>query len=133
MKSNRNPRFEFGDKEHGRLFAIRGRKLEIPVFDGTDPDGWILRAERYFNLNRLNDEEKVEVTVISFEGDAIRWYQWESRRKAISRWEEMRSLLLRQFRSTTNGSLCEQFLALKQDGSIAYRQRISNDHSFYSS
>lgn len=33
------------------FFAIKGRKLEIPSFEGKDPDGWILRVERYFSLN----------------------------------------------------------------------------------
>lgn len=26
------------------------RKLDMPIFEGTDPDGWILRIERYFNF-----------------------------------------------------------------------------------
>lgn len=24
------------------------RKLDMPIFEGTDPDGWIVRVERYF-------------------------------------------------------------------------------------
>ncbi|KAJ9555024.1 hypothetical protein OSB04_009638 [Centaurea solstitialis] len=98
-----------------RFLAVKGRKLEMPTFDGTDPDGWILRAERYFNLNRLSQTEKIEVAFISFEGTALKWFQWENRRHPILRWEDLRRLILRQFRSTAKGTLCEQFLAIKQE------------------
>lgn len=36
----------------------RYKGLDLPLFDGTNPDGWILRAERYFNFYRLTEEEK---------------------------------------------------------------------------
>lgn len=52
----------------------RYRKLGMPVFDGTDPDGWILRVERYFGFYRLNEEEMLEAVVITMEGDALRWF-----------------------------------------------------------
>lgn len=35
----------------------RYRKLDMPLFDGANPDGWILRAERYFDFYRLNEVE----------------------------------------------------------------------------
>lgn len=73
------------------------RKLDLPQFDGTNPDGWILRAERYFAFYRLNDEEKLEAAVVGFDGDALVWYQWENRRRPIRRWEDMRKLILQKF------------------------------------
>ncbi|KAJ9540003.1 hypothetical protein OSB04_026509 [Centaurea solstitialis] len=108
---------EINDDQY-RFLAVKGRKLEMPTFDGTDPDGWILRAERYFSLNRLSQTEKIEVAFIAFEGTALKWFQWENRRHPILRWEDLRRLILRQFRSTAKGTLCEQFLAIKQEGSV---------------
>ncbi|KAJ9546382.1 hypothetical protein OSB04_018925 [Centaurea solstitialis] len=104
------------DDKHdtSRFLAVKGRKLEIPSFDGTDLDGWILRAERYFALNKLNQEERIDVSFIAFEGDALNWFQWENKRRPITKWEDLKSLLLRQLRSLASGSLCEQFLAVKQ-------------------
>lgn len=43
----------------------------MPVFDGGDPDGWILRAERYFRFYRLSENDKIEAAVVSMEGDAL--------------------------------------------------------------
>lgn len=33
------------------------RKLDLPTFDGTNPDGWILRAKGFFHFYRLNDDD----------------------------------------------------------------------------
>ncbi|KAJ9544173.1 hypothetical protein OSB04_023880 [Centaurea solstitialis] len=107
-----------GDGDQNRFLAVKGRKLEIPTFDGSDPDGWIIRAERYFSLNRLTQAEKIDVSFIAFEGAALKWFQWENRRHPILRWEDLRKLILRQFRSAAAGTLCEQFLAVKQEGSV---------------
>ncbi|KAL6503456.1 hypothetical protein OROGR_025379 [Orobanche gracilis] len=108
-----------GEQDNVRFQAIKGRRLELPIFDGTDPDGWILRAERYFNLNRLSNEEQLEVAIIAFEGDALRRFQWENKRLPIRTWRDMKMMLLRRFRSNAHGTPCEQFLALKQDGTVS--------------
>lgn len=114
-----------GPPEANWFSSMRGRKLELPIFDGKDPDDWIIRAERYFSLNRLSKEEQIEVSIISFEGDALRWFQWEHRRRPIREWEELKLMMLKQFRSNSNGSLCEQFLALRQESSIEeYKRRF---------
>lgn len=31
----------------------RLRRVELPMFNGIDPDGWVFRAERYFALQRF--------------------------------------------------------------------------------
>ncbi|XP_074377189.1 uncharacterized protein LOC141718709 [Apium graveolens] len=80
----------------------RHKKLDLPVFDGSNPDGWILRAERYFNFYRLTEEEKVEATVVALEGHALLWFQWEHRRRSIERW-----------------TLQEQWLSHTREGSVA--------------
>ncbi|KAL2894117.1 Retrotransposon-derived protein PEG10 [Bienertia sinuspersici] len=103
----------------------RYKKLDLPLFDGNNPDGWIMRAERYFNFYRLGDEEKVEAAVVALEGDALLWFQWENKRRPICRWEEMKCMILRLFRSMSSGTLYEQWLANRQGGSVfEYRRRF---------
>ena len=91
----------------------RVKKLDLPVFAGTNPDGWILRAERYFHFYRLGEEEVLEAAVVSSDGDALLWYQWENGRRPIRNWAELKGMLLRQFRSTSTGSLQEQCVRSK--------------------
>lgn len=101
------------------------RKLDMPLFDGQDPDGWILRVERYFSFYRLNEEEKMEAAVVGMEGEALSWYQWEHRRRPIRIWVELKELLLKQFRPVNSGSLYEQWLAVSQSGSVEeYRRQF---------
>lgn len=40
----------------------------MPSFDGTDPDGWILRAERYFGIYQLKNDEKIEAVMLCLSG-----------------------------------------------------------------
>lgn len=49
----------------------RHKRLDLPTFDGTNPDGWILRAEHFFAFYRLEAAEKLEAAVVAFDGDAL--------------------------------------------------------------
>uniref|UniRef100_A0A803P3U7 Uncharacterized protein n=1 Tax=Cannabis sativa TaxID=3483 RepID=A0A803P3U7_CANSA len=70
-------------------------------------------------------EEKIEATFISFSGDALLWYQYESNKRDIYSWEELKKLLLRHFRDSQEGSLYDQFLTVKQDSSVSdYKKKF---------
>lgn len=57
--------------------------MNLPTFEGHNPDGRILRAERYFKFYRSKEDEQVEDVVVSLDGDALIWYQWEHGRRPI--------------------------------------------------
>lgn len=101
---------EGGDSWH------RVRKLEMPIFNGEDPDGWLFSAKRYFEVNGLTKQEKMGAIGVSLEGDALSWLQWTEARRAFQDWQEFRKQLLLCFRPTQEGSLCEKFLAVRQEG-----------------
>jgi len=61
---------------HARTRKERWRKLEIPVFEGTDAYGWLNRVERYFELKGMIENEKVQAVMVAMEGKALAWYQW---------------------------------------------------------
>lgn len=59
----------------------------------------------------------MEASVVAVEGDALLWYQWESSRQPVERWEEMKTLLLRQFWPTLS--------SVYQKGSVKdYKRRF---------
>lgn len=60
-----------GGTTNGGGLNWRFRKLDMPLFDGVNLDGWILKAERYFNFYRLNEGDKLEATIVALEGDAL--------------------------------------------------------------
>ena len=108
-----------GDPRGGEgLGESKLRRLEMPVFVGEDPDGWIFRAERYFSVCRLSEQEKLETAVISLEGEALAWFQWVEGRKPVSSWTELKLGILQRFRISQEGSACERLLALRQEGTV---------------
>ncbi|KAL7616164.1 hypothetical protein Lser_V15G03440 [Lactuca serriola] len=63
----------------------------------------------------------------AFEGDAIRWFQWENKRSPMIQWEDMKLKLLKHFGITGHGSLFEKFLEVKQEDTVAdYRRKYVN-------
>ncbi|KAA0059568.1 transposon Tf2-1 polyprotein isoform X1 [Cucumis melo var. makuwa] len=65
------PKLEAKTEEERTLHRSKFKKVEMPVFDGTDPDSWLFRADRYFKIHNLSDSEKLTVAVISFNGPAL--------------------------------------------------------------
>ena len=100
-------------REANWRFDGRGRRLEMPVFDGRNPDGWVFRAERFFNMNRMGEMEKLDAAMINLEGDALAWFQWADGRRAIRSWSELKAMIQERFRPMQEGSAYEQFLALR--------------------
>lgn len=56
---------------HGKRDGGKNRRLELPVFAGEDPSGWLFRVERYFLVNTIVDQEKMEATMVCLEGRAL--------------------------------------------------------------
>ncbi|KAF8083539.1 hypothetical protein N665_0767s0014 [Sinapis alba] len=49
------------------------RKVEMPMFGGYNPYGWISQAERYFRVTRYNSEARLDLVTVSLDKDAMRW------------------------------------------------------------
>ncbi|XP_063944151.1 uncharacterized protein LOC135150826 isoform X1 [Daucus carota subsp. sativus] len=121
--SGRNGGGYTGGFQGGGQSNWRYRKLDMPIFDGEDPDGWILRVERYFAFYRLSEDEMLEAVAVAMDGDALRWYQWENKRRPIRRWDDLKGFILRQFRSVSGGSLYEQWLSTTQSTTVKEYRR----------
>ena len=101
------------------------RKLDLPTFDGTDPDAWIFRAERYFAVNGLTEKEQLEAVGVCFEGEAQSWLRFEERDTPFSFWEELKTQLLQRFLGPDEGTLIRRFFAVKQSGTVLeYRSQF---------
>ncbi|KAA0042929.1 transposon Tf2-1 polyprotein isoform X1 [Cucumis melo var. makuwa] len=85
------------DGEEKNSDQSKFKKIEMPVFNGEDPDVWLFRVDRYFQIHRLTDCEKMIVATISFEGPALNW----------------------------EGSICGQFLRIRQESGVEeYRNQF---------
>lgn len=118
----------YEEDDDGRVFdkgkGWRYRKMEMPLFEGKDPDGWVLKSEKYFTVCRLSEHEKVDAAVVAMEGDALKWYQWENGRNPVSSWLDFKARILHQFRPLNAGSLHEQWLATTQTSTVLEYRRF---------
>ena len=48
------------DEETPR-FETWGRRVDMPVFEGDNPERWIFRVERFFSVHHLTEAEKLDV------------------------------------------------------------------------
>ncbi|KAL0533232.1 hypothetical protein IC582_030448 [Cucumis melo] len=94
------------------------KKIEMPVFTGEDPDSWLFRAERYFQIHKLTDSEKMLVSTVSFDGPALNWFRSQEERDKFTSWANMKERLLVCFRSNKDGTISGQFLRIKQEGTV---------------
>lgn len=66
---------EKDDHEGDNVDFSSFRKLDMPLFCGEDPLGWIFRVERYFKVNRVAEKEKLDAALLCFEQRALNWVQ----------------------------------------------------------
>ncbi|KAL5552031.1 hypothetical protein UlMin_002207 [Ulmus minor] len=95
------------------------RKLELPLFEGENPHGWIFWAERYFAYRGVEETEKITVATICLEGRALSWYLWANAKTPFQSWPGFRAALLARFSHLGDEDPIEQLLALQQEGSVA--------------
>ena len=84
-----------GPASFGRRFDSHLCKLEMPIFNGSNPNRWILKAKSYFLFHRYSKYEEIEAEIISFEEDTLLWYQWKHWKRSIESWKEFQQVLLR--------------------------------------
>ncbi|TYK05726.1 ty3-gypsy retrotransposon protein [Cucumis melo var. makuwa] len=104
---------------------IKFKKLEMPVFNGEDPEGWFYRAEHYFQMHLLNEREKLKIAVVSLEGRGLNWFRWAENRKRFRSWRELKERMYNRFRCRDFGTACARFLAIRQVGTVSeYLQKF---------
>ncbi|KAA0056800.1 gypsy/ty3 element polyprotein [Cucumis melo var. makuwa] len=98
---------------------IKFKKLEMPVFNGEDSEGWFYRAEHYFQMHLLNEREKLKIAVVSLEGRGLNWFRWAENRKRFRSWRELKERMYNRFRCRDFGTTYARFLAIKQEGTVS--------------
>ncbi|XP_057432947.1 uncharacterized protein LOC130725773 [Lotus japonicus] len=92
------------DAETATQGANRWRKMEIPVYDGSeDAFGWVNKLERYFRIKGAMEEEKLQAVVVALDGRALSWYQWWEPCHLHASWEQFKRAILERFQSTVRG------------------------------
>jgi len=98
--------------------VAKGPKLSFPEFDGTDVDGWIRKAEKYFELVRIPNEDRVQIAVLYIQGKAEFWWRGTGCTAHQLPWHQFCAMLSDRFNETSPCDAIGQFHNLKQTTSV---------------
>ena len=73
------------------------RRLELPIFSGDDAYGWLIRVDRYFKVNGVKDDERLDSILVTLEGRALVWYQWWEDNTCLPTWRKFKEALIQRF------------------------------------
>lgn len=101
-------------------------KMDFPKFEGGDPRGWILKAEKYFRYCQTLDEMKIEIAAMYLEGDALDLFAWINNERTIVYWEELVKVLQENYGPPELQNPDEHLCNIKQVGTVhEYRQEFA--------
>lgn len=101
---------------HLEEFHLAARKLELLLFDGTDPVGWITRAETYFEVQAT--PEDVKLAKLSMNGPTIHWYNPLRETENDLTWLKLRRSLIEHYGERRYDKPFEELSVLKQEGNM---------------
>ncbi|KAJ0895862.1 putative nucleotidyltransferase, Ribonuclease H [Helianthus annuus] len=74
----------------------RPPKINLPMFDGSNPLDWIFQAENYFTYYNIPENRRLSLSVFYFTGEALSWYKYLHNNSLLGTWQEFsRALELR--------------------------------------
>ncbi|XP_071687166.1 uncharacterized protein [Rutidosis leptorrhynchoides] len=108
---------EGSSNRHGSSQLTRFTKVEFPRFDGSDVKEWLYRCRQFFEIDNLEDEEKIRIVSIHLYKKALTWHQQFIKLNGQVDWEVYEQAILKRFGTTIEDPMAE-LKNLRQTGSI---------------
>ncbi|XP_072147223.1 uncharacterized protein [Setaria viridis] len=103
---------------HEQKLIAKGPKLSFPAFDGSDPDGWIRKAEKYFELVGVLNESRVQIAVMYIVGKAEFWWRSTGGNASTVPWHQFCKMIGDRFNEESLYEVIARFHGLKQNGPV---------------
>ncbi|XP_043714700.1 uncharacterized protein LOC122663059 [Telopea speciosissima] len=81
----------------GVVNGPRYMRLKMPRFDGTDPSGWIFKAQQFFDYHSTPADQRLIIASFHMDGAALSWYQWMSANGLLQDWPPFLASLATRF------------------------------------
>ncbi|KAK1435415.1 hypothetical protein QVD17_01178 [Tagetes erecta] len=94
------------------------KKVKLPEFSGFDPQGWIRKANLYFDINNTSDEVRLQLAQLSMIGVAQHWFTIITQVRPSLSWLDFQSELLQRFSGLEIQNPYEQLATIQQSDSI---------------
>ncbi|KAD6454476.1 hypothetical protein E3N88_09182 [Mikania micrantha] len=99
-------------------FPWAAKKVKLPEFSGFDPQGWIQKANLYFDINHTPDDLRIRLAQLSMVGVAQHWFTIITQVRESLSWVDFQAELLQRFSGLEIHNPYEQLATLKQRDSI---------------
>lgn len=95
------------------------KKLEMPVFSGENPFGWIAQVERYFRIGQFHGLERLQMVSLSLAGHVLNWFNGEMEHDPFTDWHQFKRRLVSRFRQRIEDEPGKRLFSIRQTGTIA--------------
>ncbi|QHO46404.1 hypothetical protein S83_019520 [Arachis hypogaea] len=112
-----------GAGEEGQRRFEPIRKLDLPVFSGEDPNGWLVRMERYFRVIGVVPAQRLDFATMALEGEALTWFEWWEEYTPFQTWRRFKEDLLKRFQPGAALNPMAPLLEVKQVEDVAQYRR----------
>lgn len=92
--------------------------MELSKFEGGDPQGWILKAKKYFHNHQTPGDLKVDVAAMYLEGDTFNLFAWINSKRTILYRKELVKALQETYSPAKFWSLNKHLCNIKQTGTV---------------
>ncbi|KAL4385166.1 hypothetical protein GQ457_15G026180 [Hibiscus cannabinus] len=100
-------------------------KIELQLFEGDNPRGWVKKCEKYFAIFGVPEEQKLEVASMYLVGRAETWFDGYIMQKHRVHWHEFTADICHRFSDKTYTDIIEEFNKLVQKTSVEdYQERF---------
>ncbi|GJR90372.1 ty3-gypsy retrotransposon protein [Tanacetum coccineum] len=97
-------------------------RLDVPKFNGTDPDSWIFSITEYFALLNTPVDQRLKVVGFNLEGEAAEWFRWMTRNNLITDWDRFVESVRNRFGPSKYEDPQGTLSKLLQTGTVAQYQ-----------
>ncbi|XP_017428812.2 uncharacterized protein LOC108336878 [Vigna angularis] len=94
------------------------KRVELPTFEGTDPTGWIEKAEKFFDIQGVTKKEKMKLMYICMDGGANYWFRFWRKKTRHPTWKSFKEALTRRFGGQNRGNFFEKLAVVRQRGGV---------------
>ena len=95
------------------------KKVEMPMFSGSDPFDWIANSKRYFRVMRCSPDYKMDLVSLSLTEDALSWFNYELDYHPFHDWCEFKRRVLARFAESFEKTPGKRLFGIQQTGSLA--------------
>ncbi|GMI86644.1 hypothetical protein HRI_002333700 [Hibiscus trionum] len=113
-----------GNSSSQNIFTPRPR-IELQVFDGENPRGWLRKCHKYFAILEVPDHQRLDVAAMYLTGRAETWFDGYILQKHRVEWHEFEADLCHRFCTKESTDIVQEFNKLVQKSTVEeYQDRF---------